>query len=131
MNNERLTELDVKKVYVNGYGQKWAYESGLWRMNESSCGVYDNQLLILFPDLREHVPAWYEDAVAKGPWVVIHGEELIACLGANGYSLRIRTDLDRFRLVSGKFGENAIKEYCTLDECLAAAEPLIWKGEAK
>jgi hypothetical protein len=136
MNDTKLTTLDPAKTYVDYLGRKWTHSHGAyWRTPNMVTLMYDLILLQMIPDLREHVPQWYEDAVAKGPWVLIEQTEeapaFIACLGNDGYSLRIRCGASGkvCSLMTGKWG-STILDGLPLEDCLAAAEPLVWKGVA-
>jgi hypothetical protein len=93
--------------------------------------MYDPILLQMIPDLREHVPAWYEPLLEKG-WVKLSYIDIIVRLGINGELVRLRHDDDPFSEEGGPFNlTNAgFQHYGSLESCLAAAEPLVWKGVA-
>ena len=126
--NERLTELDVQKVCVDHIGRHWMF-SGWWKMRDS--GQYrfsSNELLGLFPDLKEHVPAWYEGAVAKG-WVWNAKARKLVRVGLQGEVLTIEPDGDEYALKGHSMaGLSDLNIACgDLDFCLLEAEPLVWK----
>jgi len=134
MNTEQLTTLDPNKTYVDYLGRKWkSTDRDCFYCLEANLTVPAHEMPTFYPDLREHVPQWYEPLLEKGPWVVItEGERsspFIACMGKDGFSLRLHQTADKYTLMCGLWGETVLSSV-TLDDCLAAAEPLVWKGVA-
>ena len=127
-----LTKLDPNKTYVDSYGRRWqSATSPYWTTEGFTWHVTSDELPKLFPDLREHVPQWYEGAVAKG-WVWNAKAERLVRVGIHGEVLTIEHDGEEYLL---RGHSTAIILTCNLasgdlDFCLAAAEPLVWKGVA-
>jgi hypothetical protein len=94
--------------------------------------MYEPILLQMIPDIREHVPKWYEPLLEKG-WVWNDADSKLVRIGLWGVIVAIENDMGAFWLWKYvKPGDEPTlwaKEN-TLADCLAAAEKLVWKGVA-
>ena len=128
MNEQRVTELDPAKVYVDGFGRQWAYVNALWRTEAMSTGIYDGQLLCLFPDLREHVPAWYEPLLEKG-WVQVAERNMVANISNEGEYVYMNATHIEGQYVATRFLPNAneIAKYGTFAEVSEYADAITRK----
>jgi hypothetical protein len=95
--------------------------------------INEETLRFCRPDLREYIPQWYEPLLEKG-WVQHAYSSAVSRMGVTGYPVIITfSGDDVFNEDGGPYQIKAdgFSDYGTLDNCLAAAEPLVWKGVAK
>jgi hypothetical protein len=133
MNNEKLTTLDPDNTYVDYLGRKWTHSHGAyWRAPKMVTLMYDLILLQMIPDLKLHTPEWYEPLLEKG-WVKVNGRNMVANITVNGDHAYINpTHMEgQFVFTQCPPEGTGRARFGTLEDCLATAEPLVWKGVAK
>jgi len=130
MNDTKLTTFDPAKTYVDPYGRRWTPSdmADRWDTESLPFRFAASDLLGLYPDLREHVPQWYEGAVAKG-WVWSTEDNRLVRVSSTGDLLILAEGEGHVYWLWANRKTSAV-EKGTLDDCLAAAEELVWKGVA-